>query len=130
MVQDYMMRASVRLADLVFPMHPRVDDQLRPCKSHNRPRDHLPYPVVADDNHTLVNQRAADVEITIRQITIELIGDRIVSSNVRVVVGRKQVRMRFAVRELPLVSKQSTKERIPMLPSQYQFRKHEGKKGT
>jgi hypothetical protein len=66
MEQDYMMRAYVRLADLVSPMHPRVDDQLHPCKLHNRPRGHLPYPVVAGDNRTLVNQRAADVEITIR----------------------------------------------------------------
>ena len=85
---------------------------------------------MAGDNHTLVNQRAANVEITIRQITIDLIGDRIVSNNVRVVVGRKQVRMRFAVRELPLASKQSTRERIPMLPRQRQFRKHEVRIGT
>jgi hypothetical protein len=71
MVQDYMMRAYVRLGDLVCLMHPRVDDQLRPCKLHNRLRGHLPYPAVAGDNHTLVNQRAVDVEITIRQINTQ-----------------------------------------------------------
>ena len=65
-MQDYMMRACVRLADLVCLMHPPVDDQLRPYKLHNRPRGHLPYPVVAGDSHILVNQRAADIEHTIR----------------------------------------------------------------
>lgn len=68
MVQDYMMRAYVRLADLVCLMHLRVVDRLRPCKWHNRPRGHLPYPVVAGDNRTLVNQPAADEKNTIRQI--------------------------------------------------------------
>jgi hypothetical protein len=70
MVQDYMMRAYVRLADLVCLMHPRVVDQLRPCKLHNRPTGHLPYPVMAGDSHTLVNQRAVDEENTIRQIQL------------------------------------------------------------
>jgi hypothetical protein len=70
MVQGYMMRAYVRLADLVCLMDPRVVDRLRPCKLHNPPRGHLPYPAVVGDNHNLVSQRAADVENTIRQMQL------------------------------------------------------------
>ena len=74
MVQGYMMRAYVRLSDLVCRLHPRVVDQLHPCKLHNRLTGHLPYPVVAGDNHTLVNQRAADMENAIRQMQLSQSG--------------------------------------------------------
>jgi len=59
-VRGYMMRAHARLADPVCLMRPRAADLSRPCKLHNRPRGHPPYPVVAGGNHNLVNPRAAN----------------------------------------------------------------------
>ena len=66
------MRACARLAEPVCLMHPLADDLSRPCKLHNHPRVHLPYPVVADDSHTPVNPRADNAEKSIK--TNELIG--------------------------------------------------------
>ena len=128
MVRDYMMRAYARLADPVCLMHPRADDLWRPCKLRSHPRGHLPYLVVAGGNHSLVNPRATNAEEKTPSAN-ELI-DQIGLNNVHVVGGRMRVRMRSAVRELPLACKRSTRAGTPMLPILYQYRQCEVSIGT
>ena len=71
MVRGCMMRARARLADSTCPIRPRADDLLHPCRSRNRPTDHLPCPGVAGGSHTLANPRAAQGEHTINGPGIE-----------------------------------------------------------
>lgn len=60
-----MMRARARLAYSICPIRPRADDLLHPCRSRNRPTDHLLCPGAAGGSHTLANPRAAQGEHTI-----------------------------------------------------------------
>lgn len=76
MARGCMMRACARLADSICPIRPRADDLLHPCRSRNRPTDHLPCPEAAGGSHTLANPRAAQREHTVNRLGIGCIGLR------------------------------------------------------